>query len=55
LISTQRLPASRLALGNLASMNYPLKPPYDIEHNRPNEGSPPPDRGISREWPYGTL
>jgi hypothetical protein len=55
LIVTQRLPSGRLALGNLASLNYPLKPPYPPEHNRPNEGDPPPDRGVSREWPYGTI
>jgi hypothetical protein len=55
LINTQRLPSSRMAIGNLASIRYPLKPPYPPEHNRPNEGDIPPDRGVSREWPFGII
>jgi len=55
LIVTQRLPQSRVAIGNLNSLRYPLNPPYPTEHNRPNEGDPPPDRGVSREWPYGVT
>jgi hypothetical protein len=55
LIVTQRLPARRAAIGNLSSIDYPLKPPYPAEFNRPNEGDPPPDRGLSREWPYGNT
>lgn len=55
LITTQRLPSSRMALGNLASLNYPLKPPLLSGQTRANEGDPSPDRGLSRAWPYGTL
>lgn len=54
LIRTDRLPTPVVALAALQIRSYPLRDPRPADQQRPLEGDPPPDRGVSREWPHLT-
>ena len=51
LIRTDWLPMPVVALAGLQIRSYPLKDPRPADQQRPLEGDPNPDRGVSREWP----
>lgn len=43
------------AMGDNPAHRLPLKPPLPIpEYVENTQGNPPPDRGVTKEWPYGT-
>lgn len=54
LIPTYRAPMPVVAMASLGIRGYRLKDPRPADQQRPLEGDPPPDRGVSREWPFLT-
>ena len=56
ILPTHRGPRPRIQPGRLRIHDAPLQPPLPIPAMQEHlNGSPPPDRGVTTEWPHPSL